>query len=435
MSQGIASRQVALQMVLQLLQQRQTVEEVRALLAGYTELSAQDKAFCMQLVMMSLRHKGALEALIARYMQRPLKASRLDVQCCLMLGAAQLLLMEVPNHAAVDTSVELAKEYQPKMAGLVNAVLKKVAGEGEPAWQALLQETNPAPNWLWQSWVDAYGPEVAQAIAAAHRQEPALDITLKHAGDVSSWAEKLSATPMPGGSLRCSREQGRDITQWPGFESGDWWVQELAASLPVKLMGELNGKTVLDCCAAPGGKTAQLASAGAKVTAVDQSPARMQRLQENMQRLQLEIQAITADLLQWQPDEAYEAYDAILLDAPCSATGTIRRHPELPWIRTEKELKRLVQIQQKLLHRVVKWLKPGGTLLYAVCSLQPEEGERQIAELVKSGKVKLASISAEEAADQPDWLLPDGTVRTLPSHLAGQGGMDGFFIARMRRLA
>jgi 16S rRNA (cytosine967-C5)-methyltransferase len=198
------------------------------------------------------------------------------------------------------------------------------------------------------------------------------------------------------------------------------------------LLGELSGKSVLDCCAAPGGKTAQLAAAGASVTAIDQSPHRVRRLQENMQRLHLQAEVITADLLSWEPETLY---DIILLDAPCSATGTIRRHPELPWLRSPKDVKRLVQIQQKLLHRVSKWLRPGGVLLYAVCSLQAEEAEQQAENFLQTGKLTPDPITADEVAGQGDWITPQGYLRTLPGFLKAQGGMDGFFAARMRRPA
>lgn len=430
-AQGVASRKIAVELLLQVLQQDKTVEEAIGAAAGYGALNPQDRSFCHHLVMTVLRHRGALDALLKNYMQKPLKRSRMDVQCCLYAGACQLLLMEVPAHAAVDTSVELVKRHAPGLAGLANAVLKRVNREGAAWWQKQSLGQLNTPDWLWQSWVKAYGRDQAMQIAAAHQKEPGLDINLKNPQEADRWQQALGLQSLPMGGWRVTGSH-RHIAEWEGFAEGAWWVQELAASLPVRLMGDVRGMRVLDCCAAPGGKTAQLAAAGAEVLAVDQSAARMERLQENMQRLGLVVETQVADLLKWQPSQPF---DAILLDAPCSATGTIRRHPELPWLRQPQDIARLTDIQARLLDRALGWLRPEGMLIYAVCSLQPEEGERHVDRLLAEKKAALAPVTERELDGQAQWLRDRGDIRTLPCHLAGQGGMDGFYIARLRPVA
>lgn len=400
---GLASREVALALLLRVLKQRQTMDQ--ALLAEQRvmgALSSPDRAFAHHLAMAVLRHRGLCEALLRPYLSTPLKPSRLDITCCLHLGICQLLVLHTPPHAAVDASVELAKTCHAPLAGLVNAVLKKIALEGAGWWESIAKGKTNTPDWLWQSWATAYGEEKAEAIAQMHLQEPPLDITVKNAAEITQWQEALGAELLPTGSLRL-REGSRDVTKLPGFTEGSWWVQETAASLPVKMMGDLAGKTVLDLCAAPGGKTMQLAAAGAKVTAVDSSASRLKRLNENLDRTRLRAEIIEADIRKWKPDRKF---DAILLDAPCSATGTIRRHPEILWLRSQEETERLGNTQRKMIERAQNWLNPGGILVYAVCSLQPEEGENH--------------------------QLGGEAQRTLPCDMPEQGGMDGFFIARLQ---
>lgn len=388
---GLSSRASAHAVLMRVFRQRQTVEQaMTAESRALSALSAPDRGFCYQLVMTTLRWHGACGALLSGYLQTPLKDSRLDIILCLHLGVVQLLVLKSPPHAVVDTAVQLAKGCHAPLSGLVNAVLKKIAAEAPE-----LDPLRTAPDWLWQSWAAAYGESVAEAIVKAHLTEPPLDLTVKDPKGIPRWAEALGAEILPEGSLRLT-DAPRDITALPGFAEGAWWVQEVAASLPVKMLGEVLGQRVLDLCAAPGGKTLQLAAAGAKVTAVDISAARLTRLRENLSRMQLEAEVVEASLLKWQPEQKFEA---ILLDAPCSATGTIRRHPEIPWLRTPEDIARLVQSQARMLERAMDWLTPGGRLVYAVCSLQPEE--------------------APPALESR---------RTLPSE-----GMDGFYMVRFRR--
>jgi 16S rRNA (cytosine967-C5)-methyltransferase len=275
--------------------------------------------------------------------------------------------------------------------------------------------------------VAAYGAERAEAIATAHLREPPLDLTVK--GDLAIWRDRLGATLLPTGSLRL-RAEGR-IEDLPGFSDGAWWVQDAAAALPVPLLGEVAGKRVIDLGAAPGGKTAQLAAAGADVVAVDRSEPRLQRLRDNLERLDLGAATVVADGVAWRPDEPA---DAVLLDAPCSATGTIRRHPDVPWLKQPADIAKLTALQDRLLRAALDMVKLGGTIVYCTCSLQPEEGANRIDALLDAGApADRVPIDPSVVAGEADVVTGVGDLRTLPCHFAELGGMDGFFAARLRR--
>jgi 16S rRNA (cytosine967-C5)-methyltransferase len=283
------------------------------------------------------------------------------------------------------------------------------------------------PDWLWDSWVGAYGEDLTRAIAAAHLADPPLDITLMPGEDAAGWAEKLDAIILATGSLR--RNSGGRVEDLPGYGDGKWWVQDAAAVLPVQLLGEVAGMSVVDLCAAPGGKTAQLAAAGAKVVAVDRSVTRLKRLRENMKRLGLTADVIEADGKRWQPKTPV---DVVLLDAPCSTTGTIRRHPDVAWLKSPDDVASLQAVQAAMLDNAPAMLKPGGTLIYCVCSLQPGEGEDQIDRFL----VDHAAFTRQPVTDAEvvaEFITPTGDVRTLPCHLQRDGGVDGFFIARLTK--
>jgi len=300
----------------------------------------------------------------------------------------------------VNTTVEVAKQCFPQLSGLVNAVCKKIAADKD---KITFSPKDATPEWLWKSWVKAYGEDKALAMAAVHLTEPPLDV---------NWLEPLEqGEKLPTGAVRLPR--GVDFTALPGRG----WAQDAAAVLPVQMLGDVNGLEVLDACAAPGGKTMQLAAAGAKVTALDISEARLKRLRENLQRTGLQAKVVCADVKKWQ---APQKYDVVVLDSPCSATGTLRRHPEILHQRTPQDVARLVIIQRQMLQKALSWLKPGGRLLYVTCSLQPEEGEGQMAAF----KSKVVPFAGSE-----EWITPQGYLRTLPSMLADKGGMDGFFAA------
>jgi len=391
------------------------------------ELEPRDRGFVRMLVSTVLRRLGQIDALVFGCLDKP-GLPKAVVHDVLRLGAAQLVFLNTPAHAAVDTTVELAVAAgAPQYKGLINAVMRRLAREGAEAAKAQDAGRLNTPDWLWLSWRQAYGTARARGIVDAHLHEAPLDITVKT--DPAAWAERLEATVLSTGSLR--RAAGGPVTELPGFDEGAWWVQDLAASLPAKLMGDVRGKRVYDLCAAPGGKTAQLCAAGAEVTAVDRSAKRLERVRENLARLNLDAELIAADVATWDPGEPA---DAILLDAPCTATGAIRRHPDVQRLKTAEDVAKLAKAQSRLLAHAVDLLTVGGTLVYCTCSIQPEEGEVQIDRLLtKDPRVERVPVTAAELDGLNEPINERGEVRSLPGMLADQGGIDGFFVARLRR--
>ena len=427
---GAAARGVAFELLQAVLRRGQPLDEALAGHAGLSRLETRDRGFARMLVATTLRRLGQIDAVLDRCVMRPLPARAASVRDLLRLGAAQLLFLGTPAHAAVDGTVELVARGGPEAAGfkgLANAVLRRIAQEGEAMLAATADPAVNMPAWLWRSWCAAYGEATAAAIAAAHLAEPPLDLTVK--GDAAAWAARLGATVLPTGGLR--RPLGGAIVELPGYAEGAWWVQDAAAALPARLLGPVAGLRVVDLCAAPGGKTAQLAAAGAEVTAVDRSAARLERLAANLARLHLTARIVAADAAQWRPPAPAEA---VLLDAPCTATGTIRRHPDIPWLKTPDDLAKLVPLQDRLLAAAVEMTAPGGVLVYCVCSLQPEEGPQRIAALLAAGApVAFLPIDPAEIGGLAETITGTGELRTLPCHLAGLGGLDGFYAARLRR--
>jgi 16S rRNA (cytosine967-C5)-methyltransferase len=328
----------------------------------------------------------------------------------------------------VDTSVRLVVDAGlPHLKGLANAVLRRISRDGP----ALLGDRDPArlntPQWLWDSWTESYGEEATRAIAAAHLIEAPLDLTTRSNTDF--WAGRLEGEVLPTGTIR--REGGGNVTELPGFAEGAWWVQDAAATLPVRLLGDIAGKRVADLCAAPGGKTLQLAAAGATVTAVEISARRMARVGENLARAGLSAELVTADAGKWVTDATF---DAILLDAPCSGTGTLRRHPDIAWLKDEEDVGRLTLTQDRLLVRAADLLKPGGVLVYAVCSLQEDEGPARVeALLARDKRLQRVPVQPAELPGIADAITLAGDVRTLPSMWPERRGMDGFYIGRLSR--
>jgi 16S rRNA (cytosine967-C5)-methyltransferase len=309
-------------------------------------------------------------------------------------------------------------------------VLRRCAREGAGLVDEVKNETLDIPPWLLKRWIAHYGEATAKAMAHAILHEPSLDLTVK--SDPAQWATRLHGEQLPTGTVR-TLLQG-SVTMLPGFSEGAWWVQDAAAALPARLFGDIKGKTIVDFCAAPGGKTAQLAQAGARVIALDRSPARVARLKDNMTRLSLETEAIVVDATEWQGDGG--GFDGILIDAPCTSTGTIRRHPDVAWLRQEADIAALGPLQKRLLQRAAGLLKPGGTLVYCTCSLEPEEGEAAVTALLSAESgLKRAPIAPDEVAGLAEIINPQGDLRTLPSHLAHAdprlGGLDGFYAARL----
>lgn len=398
--------------------------------AAFAKLDGRDRAFAHALAATALRRKGETEAILAPFLQKPLPKSSGTASLILLLGAVQLRFLDVPAHAAINQAVALAHaDLKAKhFAGLINAVLRRIAA-AQPAGEAAPGINTP--GWLWRRWTRTYGDEGAGAIARAHREEAPLDISVK--SDTDAWATRLGGIRLPTDSIRL-RNNSTPVTELQGFADGEWWVQDVAASLPARMLGDAKGKHVADLCAAPGGKTAQLAAAGAIVTAVDGSAARLKRLEENMARLKLPCRTIATDVLKWQPNEVF---DAILLDAPCSATGTIRRHPDLPYVKSPAQIAELSKLQAKMLDRAADWVKPGGILVYCTCSLEPEEGERQIDRFLEAHRdYWRLPLDAAEIGGQVQFIDRNGDLRSHPGMAIGtETGLDGFFAARLQRQA
>jgi 16S rRNA (cytosine967-C5)-methyltransferase len=434
---GLAARRIAADILDGVLHKQRTLDDQldgAGAHPGLKTLPDRDRALMRRLVATILRRLGTLGHVLSRLLDRGIPTDAPRAQSALLIGAAQILWMDVPDHAAVDLSVRLVQSDRraAKYAGLVNAVLRRCAREGQPLVDEVKAQTLDVPPWLLTRWIAHYGEALARDIALAISHEPSLDITVK--SDPEQWATRLHGETLPTGTVR-TLLQG-SVTMLPGFAEGQWWVQDAAAALPARLFGDVAGKSIVDLCAAPGGKTAQLALAGARVTAVDRSPARMARLRDNFARLGLVAEVVVSDAMEWQGAKDGGGCDGILVDAPCTSTGTIRRHPDVAWLRQEADIGALVALQRRLLQKAVTLLKPGGMLVYCTCSLEPEEGEQAISALLAAeSSVRRAPISASEVAGLSEILTQEGDLRTLPCHLPHQdprlGGLDGFYAARL----
>jgi len=432
-SHGLRARTVALNLFQEVQTQRLSLDDVIADSHAYKQLDARDRGFVRHLLSSTLRHLGQIDALIKHCLDRPLPKRAAAVRAILRLGITQIVVLKTPAHAVVDTAVRLcAQSRQPGQKGLVNAGLRRLSREGLALFEAQDAARLNTPNWLWQSWSAAYGEETCRQIAIAHLREPPLDLTVKE--DPAGWAERLGGSVLTGDTVRL--EASKDVTALTGYDEGAWWVQDVAASMPARILlsglgDDFKKHTCIDLCAAPGGKTAQLAAAGLPVIAVDRSTRRLARLRENLRRLALEAEIVNADATVWRPASPARA---ILLDAPCSATGTIRRHPDIPGHKNQKEIDRLSGLQEELISAAADMLGPDGVLVYSVCSLQPEEGPAIVEKLLsRRDDLTRQKITLSETGLPPDALTPAGDIRTFPSHLAAQGGMDGFYIARLKR--
>lgn len=435
---GLPARRLAAASVADLLGARSgtALDDVLDPAAARAALPGQDLGLARAIATTTFRHFGVIRHALRARLAQGLPEDQPKLLAVLATGAAQILYLNVQDHAAVDLAVRLAKGdgRMRHLAGLVNAVLRRVSRE-----KAAIRAEGDAdplglntPAWLAARWSAAYGAPAARGIAEAHARGAPLDLTVP--ADAEIWAERLGARLLPtGGSLRLD-DARTPVPQLPGFAEGAWWVQDAAAALPARLLGVRPGERVADLCAAPGGKTAQLAAAGAQVLAVDRSAARLRRLEENLGRLKLSAETLAADALAL-PDEA--AYDAVLLDAPCTATGTIRRHPDVGWTKREGDLARLTALQARLLDKAAGLLRPGGRLVYCTCSLEPEEGEAQAeAFLARHPDFRREPVAPGEVGGEAGFVTARGELRTLPCHWpAGEdrGGLDGFFAVRLRR--
>jgi 16S rRNA (cytosine967-C5)-methyltransferase len=432
---GLAARRIAADILDGVLQKHRTLDDQldgAGAHPGLKTLADRDRALMRRLVATILRRLGTLGHLLSRLLDRGIPTDAPRAQSALLIGAAQILWMDVPDHAAVDLSVRLVQSDRraSKYAGLVNAVLRRCAREGQALIDEIKSQMLDLPPWLLTRWIAHYGEATAREMAYAVSHEPSLDFTVK--SDAPQWAARLHGEILPTGSVR-TLLQG-SVTMLPGFSDGQWWVQDAAAALPARLFGDIKDKAIADLCAAPGGKTAQLAHAGAHVTAVDRSPSRMARLHDNLARLSLQANEVAADAAEWRGGS--ESFDGILVDAPCTSTGTIRRHPDVAWLRQEADIAALSALQKRLLQKAVALLKPGGTLVYCTCSLEPEEGEQAISTLLatESG-LRRQPIDASEVAGLSEIITPQGDLRTLPCHLPHDdprlAGLDGFYAARL----
>ena len=410
---GLPTRKAARDLLDATLVQRRPLEE--ALESLPKRLDPRDRAAAHRIAATVLRRLGCIDEVLAPFLR---KDPPPPARHALRIGAAELLLLDTPPHAAVATAVALAPKA---FAGLVNAVLRKVAAEGPAVLEGLDAPRLDTPQWLWSAWHAAYGPAV-RAIAEAHRGPAPLDLSAVPGATSPEGAEVL-----PTGSWRMTA--GTRVTDLPGFAEGRFWVQDAAAALPAMLLKPQPGERIADLCAAPGGKTAQLAAAGAQVTAVERDAHRVARLRENLARLHLEVEVVQADAAAWTPPEPF---DAILLDAPCTATGTIRRHPDVAHAKRPRDVPAAAEAQARLLAAAARMLKPGGRIVFATCSLQPEEGEAHIPRASSLGLVH-EPFTAADLPGLPEAITPGGWLRTRPDFWPDRGGMDGFFAARFRR--
>lgn len=423
-SDGIAARQVAFGLLNDIFFRRRSFDEAVAGSHRFEELSSRDRAFVRLLVATVLKYARQMDAVLQHFLHEPFSALKpANLINIFRLGIAQLAFLKTPEHAAVNTTVELAEaEGIGHQKPLVNAIMRRLTREGFPAMSDRDAGKFNTPEWLWTQWMKDYGVETALDIASSNLGEASLDISVK--GNAQEWAEKLEATLLPTGSLR--KAGGGFIPDLPGFAEGEWWIQNAAAALPAKLFGNIEGKTVVDLCAAPGGKTAQLCAQGAKVIALDRSAQRIARLKENMARLKFDVETIVADGAEWKPPAPV---DGVLLDAPCTATGTIRHQPDILHLKEIKDQEKLAALQCRLLLNAVNMLKSGGILIYCTCSIQKAESEAQVDWILSQNvPLKLSPITAEEVP--AEFLTDRGEIRCLPQQWKEIGGIDGFFVAR-----
>ncbi len=396
-------------------------------------LDARDRALARSIATVALRRLGTIRKALARRLEKGMPRRGGALEWTLIAAAAQILFLDTPDHAAVDLAVKAtrADPASAPFAALANAVLRAIARDRD----AILMSSDPldddTPAWLAQRWRSTYGESVARAIAAAHRSEPTLDLSVK--SDAAGWAERLGGIVLPTGSVRLDTHA--PVVELEGYADGEWWVQDAAAALPARLLRARPGMRVVDLCAAPGGKAAELAAAGVDLTTVDRSAERLKLLAANFERLRLHSEIVVADAL------AFDAapFDGVLLDAPCLATGTIRRHPDVAWIKRPGDLNPLVKLQADLLDHAIALTRPGGVIVYCVCSLEPEEGEAQIAAVLRRNPdVRRSAIAPEEIGGLAECLTRAGDLRTLPCHLWGEdprrSGLDGFFAARLAKM-
>jgi 16S rRNA (cytosine967-C5)-methyltransferase len=432
MSTGLEPRRIAARVFTEVMKRQWTIESALEAAPGYNGMEARDRAFARAMTATAIRRVGQTETVLNSFLSKPLNETSTSAQAILMIGATQLLWMDVPAHAVVSSAVDLAAERPDarKLKGLINAVLRKVANQGSAIATTAPPQEN-LPEWLRTSWRKAYGPGRLSRMSDVVLKSPPLDLTLKDPSQAELWAERLDARILPTGSLR--RDVIGDITALPGFEEGAWWAQDVAAAIPARLLNIQPKERVVDLCAAPGGKTMQLAAAGGLVTAIDSSATRLKRVSQNLARTGLDARIIATDGRGWTPKRPV---DAVLLDAPCTATGTLRRHPEAAWIKRPADVYKMRDIQLALVKSAEKMLRPGGRLVVCTCSLQPEEGEFLAIEIARQYKnLQPSPVDESEVPGLSKAITTDGFLRLTPANWSDHGGMDGFFIARFTKSA
>jgi len=432
---GLAARVAAGSILRDVIVSAHTLDEIFTAPSGLSRLDGvapRDIPLTRSIVTSALRRLGTIRNALAVLLENGFPRTAPQIEWILTVAAAQILFLDVPDHAAVDLAVRITRldSKSAPFAALVNGVARNLARRRDEFLAASSPLDMDTPAWLALRWRKTYGDAAAQAIAAAHGLEPTLDLTVK--GDVATWADELDAVQLPTGSLRLRTH--RPIQDLPGFAEGAWWVQDAAAALPATLLTAAPDQRIGDLCAAPGGKTAQLVARGADVTAIDRSAERLKLLAANLQRLHLDAEIVVADITTLSG----VSFDAVLLDAPCSGTGTIRRHPDIAWVKKSGDIAKLTTLQAKMLDKAFELVKRGGTIIYCVCSIEPEEGEQQIANLLRRNPdISRIPIAAAEIGGLGDFINPQGELRTLPSYLPADdprlSGVDGFFAARLVR--
>lgn len=429
---AIETREVALQILHTVLDKSQPLDQVFDNSNGFIALKeSRDRGFVKMMVTTTIRRLGQIDDLIKKALSKPNQdISPPKLHHILRLGVCQIVFMDVPNYAAVDSMVTVAERNGlSRQKSFTNAILRKVGREGK-TWTTKqdIPRLN-TPDWILQHWINDYGIRNAVDIGQAMSSEASLDLTIKDKSEQQFWVGSLEGKLLPTGSVRL--QASGQVNNIAGFHDGAWWVQDAAAAIPATLFGDLNDKNVVDLCAAPGGKTAQLAIQGANVTALDRSARRLVRFNENMERLGVKdnVKTEAADAGVWTPSDPF---DAILLDAPCTASGTLRKRPDVAWLKKPDDLQAMVNQQKRLLENTVTMLKSGGTLIYCTCSLFMDEGERQIRNFLEAHpEFSRKPITSDELGGLKDIIDENGDVRILPFHLATLGGMDGFYISRL----
>ncbi|OQP86135.1 MFS transporter [Rhizobium rhizosphaerae] len=433
---GLAARQAAARLFGAVIDKQTSLDGLLDPVTGspiYRDLSDEDRGLVRAILTTSLRFLPRIEFLLNSLMKTPLPEGARALQHLLVTASAQILYLDVPDHSAVDLAVEQAQAdpRNRRFAALVNAVLRRLSREKD-SLLSQVEGRSTFPTWFDARLGEAYGPELARQIGESILSPAAIDLTVKDQAE--DWAQRLDGRLLPTGSIRLRNVSGA-ITELPGYAEGAWWVQDAAAALPARLFGaDLKGQRIVDLCAAPGGKTAQLILAGADVTALDQSANRLKRLQGNLDRLGLNAETRLTNMEQFTTETLF---DAALLDAPCSSTGTIRRHPDVLWTKSPDEIDKLALVQERLLRHALTLVRPGGIVVFSNCSLDPREGENMVARLVEEGLAERVPLSPSDWPGLEDAVTPLGDMRTTPAMIAPEdgyaGGLDGFYAARLRR--